>query len=199
MSADENDRPSEKPSDEALASMARQGDRLALESLVRRYLRPVHAIARSYLRETADVEDAAQETFVRLCGGIEGYDPDRPFAPWLYQITRNVARARLAASRSRSMIRLDEVSLESSVVDPAVGAERAEIRSIVDIELSRLPEQRRMAFRLADIEGYSTSDIASLMDISEGTVRSHVHHARHALRSAVARRLGVRECSKGSE
>src|SRR5690606_23435810 len=83
-------------SDETLARRLRDGAREALDQLVGRYLRRVHAVAASFLSEPADVEDVAQETFLRALGGIERYDPDRPFAPWLYQIARNTARNRLA-------------------------------------------------------------------------------------------------------
>ena len=63
--------------------------------------------------------------------------------------------------------------------------ERAEIRTLVRAALARLPEQRRTAFYLADVEGYPTEEIARLMGLSPGTVRSHVHHARRALRATL--------------
>src|SRR5919204_3064476 len=83
--------------DEALARRVQAGDGGALEQLVRRYVRAIHAVAASYLSEPADIEDAAQETFLRALRGIDAYDPERPFAPWLYQIARNVARNQLSA------------------------------------------------------------------------------------------------------
>jgi RNA polymerase sigma-70 factor (ECF subfamily) len=60
----------EGPSDETLAARAQRGDRAALERLVRRYLRPVHSVAASFLRERADVEDAVQESFLRALDNI---------------------------------------------------------------------------------------------------------------------------------
>ena len=82
----------EAESDEVLAGRVQRGDADALERLVRRYVRAVHAVAASYLAEPEDIEDAAQETFLRAIRGIALYDVKRPFAPWLYQIARNVAR-----------------------------------------------------------------------------------------------------------
>jgi RNA polymerase sigma-70 factor, ECF subfamily len=70
-------------SDEALARRVREGDRMALEVLVRRYLRPVHAVVAGFLSDPDEVEDAAQESFLRALGALDGYDPARPFAPWL--------------------------------------------------------------------------------------------------------------------
>lgn len=170
--------------DEALARRVRRGDRDALERLVRRYLRPIHAVAASYLSEPADIEDAAQETFLRALRGIEAYDPERPFAPWLYQIARNVARNRVAA-RARWRTEVPSRPLPSRGPGPDVVLERSEIRARVDAALARLPERRRTAFRLSDVEGHPTAEVARLMGLSPGTVRSHVHHARRALRAAL--------------
>jgi RNA polymerase sigma-70 factor, ECF subfamily len=171
--------------DEALARRVQRGDAYALEQLVRRYLRPVHAVAASYLPEPADVEDAAQQTFLRALRAIEGYDSDRPFAPWLYQIARNVARNHLAAG-ARSRTELLSEKLQSALPGPDVVLERSDTRARVDAAMTRLPEQQRTAFYLSDVEGYATSEVARIMGLSTGTVRSHVHHARTALRAALA-------------
>jgi RNA polymerase sigma-70 factor (ECF subfamily) len=171
--------------DEALARRVQRGDAHALEQLVRRYLRPVHAVAASYLPEAADVEDAAQETFLRALRAIEGYDSDRRFAPWLYQIARNVARNYLAAG-ARSRTELLSEKLQSALPGPDVVLDRSDIRARVDAAMTRLPEQQRTAFYLSDVEGYATSEVARIMGLSTGTVRSHVHHARTALRGALA-------------
>jgi RNA polymerase sigma-70 factor (ECF subfamily) len=171
--------------DETLVRRVQGGDADALEQLVRRYVRPIHGVAASYLSEPADVEDAAHETFLRALRAIEGYDPDRPFAPWLYQIARNVARNHLAAG-ARSRTELLSEKLQSALPGPDVVLERSEIRARVDAAIARLPEQRRTAFYLGDVEGYPTGEIARMMGLSPGTVRSHVHHARRALRAALA-------------
>jgi RNA polymerase sigma-70 factor (ECF subfamily) len=171
--------------DEALARRVQGGDGDALEQLVRRYLRRIHAVAASYLSEPADVEDAAQETFLRALRGIDAYDPDRPFAPWLYQIARNVARNQVTA-RARWQAEVPSTTMPSPLPGPEVVLERSEMRARVDAAIALLPEQRRTAFYLSDVEGYPTEEIARMMGLSPGTVRSHVHHARRALRVALA-------------
>lgn len=176
-------------SDEVLAGRVQQGDRAALDRLVRRYLRPIHAVTASYMRERADIEDAVQETFLRAIDRIAGYDPARPFAPWLYQIGRNVARNRLAASARRRAEPLPVEALEAPAPGPEALTERAEIRYAVEAAIGELPEQRRTAFRLHDVDGYSTNEVARIMGLSPGTVRSHVHHARRELRERLARHL----------
>ncbi len=174
-----------EPADEALARRAQNGDRAALERLVRRYLRRIHAVVASYLPERADVEDTVQEAFLRAIARIDGYDPRRPFAPWLYQVARNTARDRIAANA-----RVHADPLADDIVEPRRGpladAEHADTRTRVAAALSTLPEQRRTAFRLHDVEGYDAEEIAVLMGITAGTVRSHVHYARRALRAALA-------------
>ncbi|HKJ93910.1 MAG TPA: sigma-70 family RNA polymerase sigma factor [Longimicrobiales bacterium] len=177
------------PADAWLARRVQQGEREAFELLARRYLRPVHAIVASFLREQADVEDAAQETFLRALERIGSYDPDRPFAPWLYQIARNVARNHVKWRRRHPAASMDEAHdvLPDTGPTPASGAQRAEIRRLVAVAVEELPEQRRTAFRLADVEGYSASEVAGMMGLTAGAVRAHIHHARRDLRA----RLGT--------
>lgn len=181
----------EPDSDETLARRVQQGDRQALERLVRRYVRPVHAVAASFLADQADIEDAAQETFLRALRAIDRYDPHRPFAPWLYQIARNVARNQIAAESVRSTERLSPNNLVAAGPDPELAAGRTEIRTRVEEELTRLPEQRRTAFRLVDVEGMAAEEAGRMMGISPGTVRSHVHYARRQLREALAEYAGA--------
>jgi RNA polymerase sigma-70 factor (ECF subfamily) len=171
--------------DESLARRAQTGDREALETLVRRYVRPVHAVAASFLVEPADVEDAAQETFLRALGSMNRYDPRRPFAPWLYQVARNVARNHIAAQVVRRTEPLPREGPEAPDPAPDLAAERAEIRARVEREMARLPDQRRTAFRLVDVEGMGAEDVGRIMGLSAGTVRAHVHHARRQLREAL--------------
>lgn len=172
-------------SDGVLARRVQQGDADALDVLVRRYLRAIHGVIASFLAERADVEDAVQETFLRAIDHITSYDAARPFAPWLYQIARNVARDRVAPRADRRTEPLADGGLAAPAPGPDIMTERAEIRRAVDAAIGELPEQRRTAFRMHDVEGYSTGDVARIMGLSAGTVRSHVHHARRALRSAL--------------
>lgn len=182
------------PADGALALRVQQGDRDAFALLARRYLRPVHAVAASFLPEQADVEDAAQETFMRALDGIRNFDPDRPFAPWLYQIARNVARNHL---RRRARYGVPESDLtETEIPDPgpspATGAELSELRAQLEAAIRELPEQRRTAFRLADVDGYPPKEVARIMGLTAGGVRAHLHHARRDLRARLTETLNDR-------
>jgi RNA polymerase sigma-70 factor, ECF subfamily len=174
-------------SDEVLADQVKRGDGAALEQLVERYLRRVHAVVASCLSEQADVEDAVQETFMRVVRSIGGYDGRRAFAPWLYQIARNAARDCLgSAVRQQELVLGSGREPVTAPVPPDLATERRELRRLVSEAIRALPEQQRTAFRLHDVEGYAGAEVAALMGVTAGTVRSHVHHARRAVRAALA-------------
>jgi len=184
-------------SDEELARSVQQGDREALEQLVRRYVRPVHAVVASFLTDREAVEDAAQGTFVRALRSIEHYDSRRPFAPWLYQIARNVARNHVKSEGLRRTDSFPAGGVEDLAPQPDVVAERSEIRVRVEAQLLRLPEQRRTAFRLVDLEGMAAEEAGRIMGLAPGTIRSHVHHARRQLREALGEYAGMTETEGG--
>jgi len=188
---EERGRSSAEPSDEALVRRVQAGDPAAFELLARRYLRAVHAVAASFVKERADAEDVAQEAFLRALEAIRRFDPARPFAPWLYQIARNVARNRIKWRKRHST---DPVSaVEESLADagptPADSVERSELQELLEAAIDELPEQRRTAFRLADVEGYPAVEVARLMGLSAGAVRAHLYHARRGLRARLEHRL----------
>ncbi len=183
----------EEPEDAVLARRVQRGDRNAFARLVRRYLRPVHAVASSFLSQEADVEDVAQEVFLRALDRIETYDPERPFAPWLYQIARNAARRRLDRRARRRSGPLPDEGLEDESEDPAEDLEQAEIRRRVEAAVARLPGRQRTVFRLLDVEGFSAEDAAEMLGLTAGTVRSHLSRARSALRAELGPWLQRRE------
>lgn len=185
--------PEEGPPDRVLADRIQDGDREAFGRLVRRYLRPVHAVVASYLSEPADVEDAVQDTFLRALEGIGGYDTTRPFSPWLYQVARNVARNRLDARSRHRTEPLPESGAEAEADGPEAEMNRAEIRRRVAAAADELPERQRLAFRLVDVEGYGASEAAEMMELAPGTVRSHLFHARRSLRAELAPLMDERE------
>jgi len=187
----------EGEADESLARRVQGGDRAALERLVRRYVRPVHAVVASFLSEPAEIEDAAQEAFLRALGALDTYDPRRPFAPWLYQVARNVARNQMGSRAVRRAESLPAGGREAPDPLPDQAAENAEIRDRLERALARLPEQRRTAFRLVEVEGMTTLEVGRIMGIAPGTVRSHVHHARRHLRTALAEYADATEDARG--
>ncbi len=171
--------------DAELAALALAGDRVAFGELVTRYAPQARRLARAVLGNEHDADDAAQDAFLSALRTLGRYDPKRPFGPWLMRIVANAAADR----RRRRRVRETETippSLASADPDPARGAEAAELRKALHRALHTLPERQRIAIVLYDVEGYSHREIADVLDVPDGTVRSDVFHARRALRSALA-------------
>lgn len=190
-----NDR--HEPTDGELASDAQGGDSYAFELLVRRYYRSVTALVAAHGLHSDDVEDAVQDSFLRALERIRMYDPRRPFAPWLYQVSRNVARnfrRKWARQRGTSLASLEEVA-ESKAPGPAGEFQRAELHRLVEAAIERLPKRQRTAFKLFEIEDYSAIEVGEMMGLNAAAVRSNVYHARRALRSQLTEQLreGSRE------
>src|SRR5207245_4708455 len=113
---------------------------------------------------------------------LEQYDPRRPFGPWLLRIVANAATDRRRRRTVRRVEPLDP-GLVAGGVRPDRTAERRALAQRLREALAELPERRRVALVLFDVEGYSHAEIADVLGIPEGTVRSEVFHARRRLRA----------------
>ncbi len=163
---------------------AAAGDREAFGALVERYQAAVRRLTRAVTGDGYDADDAAQDAFLSALDRIETYDPARPFGPWLMRIATNAA---IDLVRRRTVRRADALDERSPArgPTPAGDAESAEIRAKLETALKALPERQRVAVTLFDVEGYSHAEIAAVLEIPEGTVRSDVFHARRTLRTAL--------------
>ena len=169
--------------DEAtLTGRARAGDRDAFGELVRRYADQARRVARAVLQDPEDADDAAQDAFLSALVKLEQYDPSRPFGPWLMRIVANAATDRRRRRRVRQAEALDEGLIAGGQRPDAV-AERELLGERLRQALAELPERRRMAVVLFDVEGYSHAEIGGILGMPEGTVRSEVFHARRRLRA----------------
>lgn len=171
--------------DAELAALAQAGDREAFGVLVSRYAGQARRVARGLLRSDADADDAAQDAFLAAFRNIGRYDPQRPFGPWLMRIVANASTDRLRRERVRSTDAIP-VSTAFAGPSPAREASMQEFREAVRQALSLLSERRRTAVVLYDVEGYSHQEIAEILNVPVGTVRSDVFHARRTLRKALA-------------
>ncbi len=160
---------------------AAAGDRDAFGVLVLRYEAPVRRVARAVTGNPMDADDAAQEAFLSALDRIETYDRSRPFGPWLLRIATNAAIDLLRRRAVRSAEPIDD-RVAVRAPSPAADAEAADLRGRLNAALATLPERQRAALTLFDVEGYPHAEIADILGIPEGTVRSDVFHARRALR-----------------
>jgi len=158
----------------------------AYEYLVTKYLKRVISVAWGIVRNPDDAEDLAQEAFVRAYENIERFRTGDPFGPWIYRIVTNLS---LDVVKHRSRVRQEALSEmeESERRDRAdLPARSNEIASRIDHALQSLPEMQGLVARLHLVEEFSHTEIAEMLNLNEGTVRSHLSLARRKLREQLA-------------
>ena len=181
---------SEASSEGELVRLALKGDERAFGSLVERYQRAAYAVAYSVTGRHEDAEDAAQESFLVALRRLEECrNPDR-FGGWLMTIVRNRSKNLI---RRESLRETEQVPLgaRSRTPEPDRMAETSELREMLEQALSELPEVQRQIVLLHDLEGWKHREIAERLELPSGTVRSHLHFARKALRKGLEALPGV--------
>ena len=169
----------------ALVARVRAGDRAAFGVLAERYAGVARRVARAVLGDPDDADDAAQDALLSALVKLDQYDPRRPFGPWLLRIVANAATDRRRRRTVRRVEQLDP-ALVAGGARPDATTERRALSARLRAALAELSHQRRMAVVLFDVEGYSHAEIAGILGIPEGTVRSEVFHARRRLRVLLA-------------
>jgi len=165
----------------ALVARALSGDRFALGRLLERFTAPVRRVTYAILGDADEADDAAQDGVLQALVKLDRYDPTRPFGPWLLRIVANAAIDR----RRRRTVRVAGVLDDTVAGDhplPDAEAERRVLGERLRAALDELPERYRAALVLFDVEGYSQAEIAQILGMAPGTVRSAVFHARRRLR-----------------
>ena len=153
--------------------------------LVERYAPQARRVARAVLGDSDEADDAAQDGFLSALVKLGQYDARRPFGPWLMRIVANAATDRRRRRQVRRVEPLDP-GLVGGGPRPDTEAVRSELGERLRSALAELPPRRRTAVVLFDVEGYSHAEIAEMLGIPEGTVRSEVFHARRRLRALLA-------------
>ncbi|HTC81845.1 MAG TPA: sigma-70 family RNA polymerase sigma factor [Acidimicrobiia bacterium] len=182
-------RPGGDVSDEALAAAANSGDRGALETLLARHLDRVHAICRRVTGHPEDALDATQEALIAVTRGLHRYDGRALFTTWLYRVSTNAALDELRRRKRRpEPAELSDdrppaasgaggaAAVGSSPVESAVAA-----RLDVDAALAGLSPEFRAAVVLRDLCDLDYAEIAEILDVPIGTVRSRIARGRAAI------------------
>jgi RNA polymerase sigma-70 factor (ECF subfamily) len=167
--------------DASLFRRAQAGDSEAFGALVGRYMRAAYAVSLSVTGRHDDAEDAAQEGFMVALERLDDCrTPDR-FAGWLLTIVRNRARNLVRREVLRDTDAVPETAAARGRT-PERATEHAELQERLGRALQRLSEAQREIVLLHDLEGWRHREIAEYLGIPSGTVRSHLHFARQALR-----------------
>lgn len=170
--------------DAELAAQAREGNSEAFGALVERHAERARRVARAALLDAHDADDAVQDALFSAWRAIGRFDPARPFGPWFMKIVVNAAAD---LRRRRKLRRTEEIPAATADTGsmPDRDTDRALLREALDRTLTTLPERQRMALVLHDAEGYVHEEIATMLGVPVGTVRSDVFHARRAMRAAL--------------
>ena len=187
--------------DQQLVARAQEGDKSAFELLVAKYQRRLIRLLSRFIRDPAEVEDVAQEAFIKAYRALPSFRGDSAFYTWLYRIGINTAKNHLVTSGRRA-----PTLTETDNSDGEGGEERGQVpdfntpetelmsRQIVEtvtLAVEALPAELRTAITLREIEGLSYEEIASMMDCPIGTVRSRIFRAREAIAEKLRPQLGT--------
>ncbi len=172
--------------DDDVVEAARAGDRAALEQLLRSHHDRVYALCRRITGNDADAADATQEALLAIVRGLPRFDGRASFTTWAYRVTSNACLDELRRRRRRPRPGLpDDERADWS--DPGVAMDTTVAdRMRLDDALARLPEDFRVAVVLRDVCDLDYAEIAAVLEIPPGTVRSRIARGRAAL----ARQLG---------
>lgn len=167
--------------DTLLVERVLRGDAEAYGDLVTRHMRRAFSVAYRILEHREDAEDVVQDAFIRALERIDTLDRGRPFMAWFYRIVVNQA---LNFRRSRTRRTMEPIpdDARSTTSSPERDADRAGLRERLHRALQQLTEKQRTIVQLADLEEFTSAEIAHILDMPDGTVRWHLHQARRALR-----------------
>jgi RNA polymerase sigma-70 factor (ECF subfamily) len=167
---------------ETLIERCRQGDDLAWEALVRRCQGRVYAVALHYLRDREEARDVAQEAFIKLYRNLDSLREGEAFLPWMLRLTRNCAIDRIRRLKTRTPEQSVTVEEGPEIVAQEPSPEDHSLRrwrtGLLYRALDKLSEQSREVILLKDIQELQLKEIADMLALPVGTVKSRSHRAR---------------------
>lgn len=184
----------ESVTDKQLVERVQRGDKRAYDLLVLKYQHKIVGLVGRYLRDQDEVQDVAQEAFIKAYRALPRFRGDSAFYTWLYRIAINTAKNHLV-SRSRRPPDTDvDVDMEegmhqeslSDMVNPENSLATDQLEAVVYKAIEDLAEDLKVAVTLREFEGLSYEEIAEVMDCPVGTVRSRIFRAREAIEKKIA-------------
>jgi RNA polymerase sigma-70 factor (ECF subfamily) len=185
--------------EDKLIRAGKRGDHQAVETLFRRYQRPLFQTALRVLGNTEDAEDALQDGMLSAYRNLKRFEGRSQFSTWLTRIVINAALMRRRSAKARPAVSLDESPREDELpaaerfADNGPNPEQVfastEIREIISENLDELSPLLRTAFVLREVQGYSTGEAAKKLGVTENTLKARLWRARHQLAERLGRRL----------
>ena len=180
----------ERNIDQALVERVQKGDKKAFDILVLKYQQRVMNILSRYVRDPSEVQDLAQETFIKAYRALKNFRGDSAFYTWMYRIAINTAKNHLvSASRRATESAVDAADAEQydsgdwlrEYATPEKELLAKEMNKVIHDAIRDLPSDLKEAVTLREMEGLSYEEIADVMDCPIGTVRSRIFRAREAI------------------
>jgi len=191
-----------KETDKELVRRVKKGDKQAFDLLFSRYQHKIINLVGRYLRDPEDIQDVAQEAFIKAFRALPGFRGESAFYTWLYRIAINTAKNHIVARGRRppgsdldvedaEFMDGSEALRESESPDALLA--RDELSAAINAAIADLPEDLRSAVTLREFDGLSYEQIAQIMECPVGTVRSRIFRAREAIDRAIEPLLSGRD------
>jgi RNA polymerase sigma-70 factor (ECF subfamily) len=175
-----------------LIDKAKAGDIQSFEMLVEKHQKRIFNIALRVIGNHADAADLAQNALIRIYKSIGNFKEESSLSTWIYRITMNVCFDELRRRKNRKLISIEQEiqlddgdvkrQLESESPQPSEAAEKKELKSIVRNAIEQLSDEHKEVIILRDLQAFSYDEIASILDLPVGTVKSRINRARSALK-----------------
>jgi RNA polymerase sigma-70 factor (ECF subfamily) len=185
--------------DQEVVAQARLGREAAYRELVRRYERPIFSLIYRMVRDRELAEDLSQETFVKALKAVRSYRPEYKFSSWIFKIANNAAidhlRKRELATlsiegsphaRTPDAMEATALQIGGRLPGPLDQLEARELGGAIEEAIGRLRPEYRSCILLRHVEGRPYEEIAEMLGLPLGTVKTYIHRARHELRKALA-------------
>ena len=194
---------SDREIDQQLVERVQRGDKQAFDLLVIKYQRKLARLLSQFIRDAAEVEDVAQETFIKAYRALPSFRGESAFYTWLYRIGINTAKNFLVTQGRRAPTmtsagfdiedaeNFEEGSQLREMNTPESELMSKQIAETVNQTLQELPEELRKAITFREIEGISYEEIATIMNCPIGTVRSRIFRAREIIAEKLRPLLGT--------
>lgn len=186
-------------SDQEVVARAREGREPAYRELIRRYERPVFSLIFRMVRDRELAEDLTQETFVKALNAVESYRPEFKFSSWIFKIANNAAIDHLRRRELQTLslegapnavtpeaIEATALQLRDRLESPLEELEARELGGQIEAAIARLRPEYRSCILLRHVEGRAYEEIAEILDLPLGTVKTYIHRARNELRASLA-------------
>lgn len=185
-------------SDPAVVAEARRGSEVAYRELLSRYERPVFSLIFRMVRDRETAEDLAQETFIKVLNNLDRYSPEFKFSSWLFKIANNLTIDHLRRRRvdtisiegapdavTSESAKATSIAVVSDSESPLEELESRELGAAIERAIGKLRPEYRACIMLRHVEDKSYEEIAEIVKLPLGTVKTYIHRARHELRTAL--------------